>query len=106
MKCGGSGAFGAGSPHRPRKIWNSSDPTINGHLQYPHDLDGSLNESVPDKIRQIHTDYNNRPSNFISFIPVISSSSWSLQTDFVCLLFLQTHRETDRFFATSGVHLA
>jgi len=36
----------------------------------------------------------------------IVSTSGSLHSEFVRLLFLQTHRETDRFFAASGVHLA
>ena len=39
----------------------------------------------------------------VSFIPVIPSMSVRLHSEFVRLLFLQTHRETDRFFETSGV---
>ena len=35
---------------------SSSDPSINGHLHYPNDLDRSLKEVVTDKIRQYHTD--------------------------------------------------
>jgi hypothetical protein len=34
---------------------------------------------------------------------VIASTSGCLHSEFVCLLFLQTHRETDRFFKVSGV---
>jgi hypothetical protein len=45
--------------------------SINGHLHYPNDLDRSLNEVAADKIRGYHTDYNNRPSNDISFMSVI-----------------------------------
>ena len=37
---------------------------------------------------------------------VIASTSDRLHSEFVRLLFLQTHRETDRFFAASGVQLA
>ncbi len=34
------------------RIWGStSDPSINGHLHYPNDLDRSLNEAASDKIR-------------------------------------------------------
>ena len=69
-------------------------------------MDRSLNEGTSDKIRKYRTDYNNNPPNSISFIPVIPSTSERLHSDFVCLLFLQDHRETDRFFAVSGVHLA
>jgi hypothetical protein len=35
----------------------------------------------------------------------IVSTSGRLHSEFVLLLFLQTHRETDLFFATSGVQL-
>ncbi len=41
--------------------------SLNGHLHYPNDLDGPRNETTTDKNRQYHTDYNNRPSNTISF---------------------------------------
>ena len=57
------------------RFGSNSDPSINGHLHYPNNLDGPLNEAVPDKIllvpdkiRQYHTDYNNCPSKSISFI--------------------------------------
>ncbi len=46
-----------------------------------------------------------RPSP-VSFRPTIVSTSGRLHSEFVRLLFLQTHRETDLFFAASGVHLA
>jgi hypothetical protein len=36
----------------------------------------------------------------------IPSTSGSLHSDFVRLLFLQAHRKTDRFFAASGVQSA
>ncbi len=39
-------------------------------------------------------------------IPAIPSTSGRLHSEFVRLLFLQAHRETDRFFASSGVQLA
>jgi hypothetical protein len=95
--------------------WISASPTKD--LEVPltlvlmdtyiiHDLDRPINEAAADKIRQYHADYNNRPSNAISFMPVIASTSGRLHSDFVRLLFLQAHRETDRFFATSGVQLA
>ena len=38
--------------------WGSrSDPSINGHLHYPNDIDRSLNETVTDKIRKYHSDF-------------------------------------------------
>jgi hypothetical protein len=36
-------------------------------------------------------------------MPVIPSTSGRLHSEFVRLLFLQSHRETDRFFTDSGV---
>jgi hypothetical protein len=39
-------------------------------------------------------------------MPAIASASGRLHSDFVRLLFVQAHRETDRFFAASGVQLA
>ena len=89
-----------------KQTGSSSDPSINGHLHYPHDLDRPLNETDVDKIRQYHTDYNNRPSHVIAFMSDISSTSGHLHCEIVRLLFLQDHRETDRFLSVSGVHLA
>ena len=66
----------------------------------------SLNEVTANKIRKYRADYNNRPPNAISFMPAIASTSGRLHSEFVRLLFLQAHRETDRFFAASGVQLA
>ncbi len=39
------------------------------------------------------------------FMSDIPSTSGRLHSEFVLLLFLQTHRETDRFFTASGVQL-
>ena len=39
-------------------------------------------------------------------MPAIASTSGRLHSEFVRLLFLQAHRETDRVFAASGVQLA
>jgi hypothetical protein len=40
---------------------SSSDPSLNGHLHYPNDIDRSLNEASADKMRKYHADYNNNP---------------------------------------------
>jgi hypothetical protein len=42
----------------------------------------------------------------VSFMTAIPSTSGRLHSEFVRLLFLQAHRETDRFFAASGVQSA
>jgi hypothetical protein len=87
------------------RVGSSSDPTLNGHLKYPNNLDQSLNDSTADKIRKYRADYNNRPPSVVSFMPTIPSTSDRLHSEFVRLLFLQAHRETDRFVAASGVQL-
>ncbi len=70
------------------------------------DMDKSLNEAAADKIRKYRADYNNNPPNTISFMSPIASTSDRLHSEFIRLLFLQDHRETDRFFAASGVQSA
>ncbi len=63
-------------------------------------------EAAADKTRKYRADYNNRPPSVVSFMPTIASTSGRLHSEFVRLLFLQAHRETDRFFfETSGVQL-
>ena len=88
---------------------SSSDPNLDGHLHYPHDVDKSLNEAAADKIRKYRADYNNNPPNSISstvsFMPAIASTSGRLHSEFIRLLILQAHRGTDRFFAASGAQL-
>ena len=39
-------------------------------------------------------------------MPAIASTSGRLHSEFIRILFLQAHRETDRFLAASGVQLA
>ncbi len=103
------GAFGVESLYRTDRIGSSSGPSLNGHLHYPNDIDRSLNEAAADKIRKYRADYNNNPPNSISravsFMPTIASVSGRLHSEFIRLLFLQAHRETDRFFAVSGAQL-
>jgi hypothetical protein len=62
--------------------------------------------AATDKIRKYRADYNNNPPSSVAFMPTIASTSGRLHREFVRLLFLQAHRETDRFFAASGVQLA
>jgi hypothetical protein len=80
------------------KVGSSTDPTLHGQLRYPNNLDQSLNDTDVDKVRKYCTDYNMNPPNTVSFIPTIPSTSGRLHSEFVRLLFLQDHRETDRFF--------
>jgi hypothetical protein len=87
------------------RFGSNSDLNLNGHLHYPNDIDRSLNEAAGDKIRKYGSDYNNNPPNEPSLMSAIVSTSGRLHSEFVPLLFLQTHRETDRFFPDSGVQL-
>ena len=41
---------------------SSSNPSLNGQLHYPTDLDMTINETAADKNLQYRADYNNRPS--------------------------------------------
>jgi hypothetical protein len=88
------------------RFGSRSDLSLNGHLHYPNDIDKSLNQAAADQIRKYRADYNHSPPTTVAFIPTIASTSWRLHSEFIRLLFLQTRRETDRFFATSGVQLA
>jgi hypothetical protein len=71
-----------------------------------NDIDKSLNEVANDKVRKYRADYNNNPPNTVVFMPAIAGTNGRLHSDFIRLLFLQTHRETDRFFSSSGVQSA
>ncbi len=87
------------------RFGSSSDPSLNDHLHYPNDIEKSLNETTSHKIRKYRPDYNHNPPITVVFIPVIVNTSGRLHSEFIRILFLQTHRETDRFFTTSRVHL-
>ena len=50
------------------RVGSSTDPSLNGHLKYPNNLDQSLNDEAPDKIRKYRVDYNNRPPSVVSFM--------------------------------------
>jgi hypothetical protein len=69
--------------------WGGPRLTSYNLLQY---LSSTCAETVTDKIRKYRVDYDNNPPNSIV------STSGRLHSELVCLLFLQDHRETDRFF--------
>ena len=88
------------------RFGSSANPALNATLHYPNNIDESLNQSANDKIRKYRADYNNNPPNAVAFMPAIAGTTGRLHTEFIRLSFLQAHRETDRFFATSGVQSA
>ncbi len=85
------------------RVGNSADPTLNGHLRYPNYLDQSLNDTTVDKLRKYRADYNFNPTRGVAFMSSIASTSGRLHSEFIRILFLQSHRETDRFSTDSGV---
>ena len=65
--------------HITHERWgSSSNPSLNGQLHYPTDLDKTINETAADKNLQYRADYHNRPSNAITFVPAIPSTSSGL----------------------------
>jgi hypothetical protein len=88
------------------RIGSSANPALNGTLTHPNNIDESLNKAANDKIRKYRADYNNNPPNAVAFMPAIAGTTGRLHSEFIRLLFLQAHRETDRFFAASGVQSA
>ncbi len=76
---------------------NTSEPILNGHLHYPppDDIDWPLNEAAADKkIRGYRADYNNRPSNAISLMPAVASTSGRLHRELVRILIFAGSWET------------
>ncbi len=88
------------------RIGTSANPPLNGPLTHPNNIDESLNKVATDKIRKYRADYNNNPPYAVVFIPVIPGTTGRLHIEFIRLSFLQAHRETDLFFAASGVQSA
>ncbi len=88
------------------RIGSSANPALNGTLTHPNNIDESLNTPANDKIRKYRADYNNNPPNAVAFMPAIAGTNGRLHSEFIRLLFLQAHRETDRFFAASGFQSA
>ena len=67
------------------RFGSSSDPSLNGNLHYPNNIDRSLNETADDKIRKYRDDYSNNPPNTVSFMPAIASTYGRLHSEFVRL---------------------
>ncbi len=73
----------------------------NSLLSHPQDLDAHLRLAAKRKIngyRQQHADNQN-----ISFLPAIVSTSTRMHGEFLRLLFLQAHRETEAHFTAAGM---
>jgi hypothetical protein len=57
------------------RVGSSSDPTLNGHLRYPNNIDQSLNDTSADKLRKYRADYNFNPPRVVGFMPAIACTS-------------------------------
>ena len=68
------------------RVDSSVEPPVNGHLRYPNNLDQSLNDTVPDKIRKYRVDYNNNPPRGVGFMSAIASTSGRLHSEFTVVL--------------------
>ena len=60
------------------RVGSNTDPTLNGHLRYPNNLDQSLNDTSADKIRKYRVHYNHNPPSTVSFMPPMPSTSGRL----------------------------
>ena len=66
--------------------WGScSNPMLNGKLHHPLpvDIDKPLHDTAAEKIRKYRADYNNRPSNSISLMPAVATTSGRLDCELV-----------------------
>jgi hypothetical protein len=88
------------------RVGSSTDPTLNGHLKYPNNLDQSLNDAVPDKIRKYRVDYNNRSPSAVSFMTDIVSTSGRLHVNLSDFYSYRIIGKLTVFFAPSGVQSA
>ena len=72
---------------------------VNLKFPLPDDIDKSLHETDVDKIRDHRTDYNNRPSNSISFISTGGSTSDLLHMMWGCTNFIFSDSSGNRPFS-------
>jgi hypothetical protein len=83
------------------RFGSSSHVQQNGSLSHPQDLDGPMRVAMQRKTntyRQTYADNQN-----ISFLPAIMSTSNCMHGEFLRLLFLQAHRETEAHFTAAGM---
>ena len=73
----------------------------NGCLSHPQDLDAPLRVAAQRKIAAYQQQYADNQN--ISFLPAIVSTSTRMHGEFLRLLFLQDHRETEAHFTASGM---
>ena len=75
------------------RFGSSSHVQQNGCLSHPQDLDAPLRIAAQRKIAAYQQQYADNQN--ISFLPAIVSTSTRMHGEFLRLLFLQAHRETE-----------
>jgi len=83
------------------RFGSSSHVQQNGCLSHPQDLDTSLHIASQRKIVAYQQQYDDNQN--ISFLPTIVSTSTRMHGEFLRLLFLQAHRETEAHFTAAGM---
>jgi len=83
------------------RFGSSSHVHQNGLLSHPQDLDAPLRLAAQRKINSCRQQYADKQN--IPFLPAIMSTSTRMQGEFLRLLFLQAHRETEAHFTASGM---
>jgi hypothetical protein len=82
-------------------LGSSSHVQQNGLLSHPQDSDAPLRLAAQHKINGYRQQYADNQN--ISFLPAIVSTSTRMHGEFLCLLFLQAHRETEEHFTAAGM---
>jgi hypothetical protein len=85
------------------RFGSSSHVQQNGSLSHPQDLDGPMRVAAQRKTNAYKQTYADNQN--ISFLPAIMSTSNRIHGEFLRLLFLQAHRETEAHFTATGMPL-
>ena len=83
------------------RFGSSSHVQQNGSLSHPQDLDGPMRVAAQRKTNAYKQTYADNQN--ISFLPAIMSTSNRMHGEFLRLLFLQSHRETEAHFTAAGM---
>jgi hypothetical protein len=83
------------------RFGSSSHVQQNGSLSHPQDLDGPMRVAAQRKTNAYRQKYADNQN--ISFLPAIMSTSNRMHGEFLRLLFLQAHRETEAHFTAAGM---
>ena len=83
------------------RFGSSSHVQQNGCLSHPQDLDAPIYIAAQRKIAAYQQQYADNQN--ISFLPAIVSTSTRMHGEFLRLLFLQAHRETEAHFIATGM---